>query len=376
MSEQTNAGEPKQEPKHKSIALHGPKGGHMLEILVGLSFVILLVLAAWSYSSFTKDQEDVLSAVIAPGDIEMHAGEAADLVASATFNDEPVDDAATIEFNWSVGPDLGSFDDAADRMTTFTAGSATGSGQITCAVTYILDDEVFTSSAEVALQVLEPVLEHVTIDTTWTTLVYDEVGVFNATAYNTLAAAVPGANFTWTVEGISGANYTLNSTYGASVNFTANATGTAWVNVTASYGGVNKSATVSIHIIAEVPVTDISRTRLPDGFQWTFTEPSGTLAWDDVIVYLTDGTDIVNWSLSSAGLYNGSLSSAGFGYRILGVLNISLNATDLTGNRVVNASDYFTFTATDGRFNPIKNYVVTLVFEPKMADIVSKTFQG
>jgi len=376
MSEQTDAGEPKQEPKHKPIKLHGPKGEHMLEILVGLSFVVLLLLAAWSYSSFTKEQEDVLSVSIAPEDLAVHAGEDADLVASATFNDEPVDDAATIEFSWSVSLSLGSFDDVADRMTTFTAGSATGNGQIVCAVTYTVDDNVFTSSAEVALQVLEPVLEHVTIETTWTTLLYNEVGLFNATAYNTLAAAVPGSNFTWTVEGISVANYTLNSTYGACVNFTANATGTAWVNVTASHGGVNMSASVSIHIIPEVPVADISRTRITDGFQWTFTEPSGPLAWDDVIVYLTDGTDIVNWSLSSAGLNNGSSSSAGFGYRMLGALNISLNATDLTGNSVINASDYFTFTATGGRFNPIKDYVVTLVFEPKTADIVSKTFQG
>jgi hypothetical protein len=89
---------------------------------------------------------------------------------------------------------------------------------------------------------------------------------------------------------------------------------------------------------------------------------------------LTDGVNTVNWTLSTDDLNNGSYSVHGYGSQVLGTLVVSLNVIDMTGNGAVNASDVLTVTTSNGKFNPAKSYVLTLVYVPTMDTIVSMTF--
>ena len=358
-----------------------PEGGtNWITIVVVIAVAALIILAAASYMLWVpEDEEEVLEATVTPATAEVSAGATLALVANASWNGESINEALGTEFRWSVNDaTLGSLSSPYARITNFVAGKAGGSGTITCNVTYIHEEASFNVSVTVDLVVNPPTLATVTVSPSEMTLIFDRGQDFAASAIDSVGDAVTGLTYTWTVEGIPAANYTISATTGISVNVSANTTGTAWVNATATSNGVTRTGSALIPVIVAPPTMDMDWANMAGGtgINWTCEEPTAPLDWDQIVVYLTDGTATVNWTLTMGGLDSGSMSMAEFGPKSLGALTIFLNVTDVTGNGSVNATDYFTFTTSGGKFNPAKDYIVTLVFTPSLDVIVQKTFRG
>jgi hypothetical protein len=349
-------------------------------VIAAIAVIIILVLAAAaSLLSSPKEHEEVLLLTINPDSATVNASQSMELVANATFDGEPIEDPLNAIFRWSLSdPSLGALSATTEHLTVFTASKVGGTGEIVCKLNYVRKGEQFNASASVTLVVNPPTLASVSVTPAQRTLVYDRIQEFNASAIDSVGDTVPGLNYTWTVEGIPSTNYTLNSTWGASVNLTANITGTAWLNATATYNGVARSGSAVLPVMEAAPAMVISRSNLPGGAGKNFTcsEPTLALHWNEITVYLTDGTVTVYWSLSTAGLNSGSLNISEFGPRNVGTLVVFLNATDMTGNGSVSDGDFFTFTTSNGRFNPARNYVVTLEYKPTLDVIAQSTFVG
>jgi len=377
-----------QESPEESMEAKEPKGrrawsGRKIDpimLLFPVAVIVLVVLAAVSYSMYKGEEEDTNLAVEVHPDVDgVAAGSIVSMWANTTWNDESIDDSSDVQYLWQVNDSaLGSFSSTAQRETTFTAGRVAGEGLITCDVTYVVDEVSYTSNTSVPLTVNPPTLASVSVEPSAITLVYDRVQVFNSSATDSLGDPVAGLVYSWTLEGIPTANYTLNSTTGPSVNLTANITGTAWLNVTATYNGVAKSAGAVIPIIPAAPTMTIGRTNLPGGvgIKWTCSAPTADLSWDNVTVYLTDGAETVNWSLEVGGLSGGMANTTEFGPRTLGSLTVFLNVTDIAGNGQTNLADFFTFTTSGGKFNPARDYIVTLIYKPTLDVIVQSAFRG
>lgn len=380
MSEQTGAGEAMETAAEPKSAAKPRDGTNWKTIGVVIAVIALIILAAVSYMMWkSDDEEEVLAATVTPESVAVDAGATVALVANASWNGESINEAAGVEFTWSVSDDsLGMLSSVSARITNFAAGKVGGSGTITCNVSYLHEDELFNASVDIDLVVSPPTLTTVSVAPSEITLIFDRAQVFSASAIDSVGDTVTGLNFTWTVEGIPAANYTLNSTWGTSVNLTANITGTAWVNATATYNGVSKTGSALIPIILAPPTMTMSWANMPGsmGINWTCDEPTAPLSWDEITMYLTDGTTTVNWTLTMGGLDSGSINKTAFGPRVLGALAVFLNVTDMTGNGSVNATDFFTFTTSGGKFNPAKSYIVTLVFSPSLDVIAQSTFRG
>ena len=349
----------------------------MIEVIAAIVVGAIVIIAVLLYSMDSED-EDELSLLVNPDSIELHAGEAVTLTANAYLDDELLADWDNLSFDWSISnASVGTLNLTGDpNRVLFTAGTEPGEAVVTSNVTYNDEDEELTATIEVPVTVLDAALAEIVVEPDALTIIYDDVIVFNATPVDTLGVNLTDLVINWTVEGIPAENYTLNATTGASVNLTANATGTIWVNATATYDGVTKIGTAVVNVLSEIPVMDITlTTREQKLVVWTCTEPSSELVWGDITIRLTDGTDTVEWSINTTGLDNGTTSIAEYDPILLGTDLIWLNITDDLGNGAANASDVISFT-TDGRFNPIKTYVITIVFEPTLDEIVAKTFQG
>lgn len=193
---------------------------------------------------------------------------------------------------------------------------------------------------------------------------------------NSVGDAISCDAVTWTVWGIPATNYTLSNTTGSSVELSINVTGSGMVNATLAYGNVSITARATIDVIEDYPRMTLTRSHITDGRMFTCSEPTLPLLWGDVIVYLTDGVNTVNWTLSTDDLNNGSYSVHDYGSQALGTLVVSLNVIDMTGNGAVNASNVLTVTTSNGKFNPARSYMLTLIYVPTMDTIVSMTFAG
>lgn len=95
----------------------------------------------------------------------------------------------------------------------------------------------------------------------------------------------------------------------------------------------------------------------------------------DVIVQLSEGTDIDSWSnLTTADLVS-PVTPAVWHYgasKSLGDLNVFLNITDIGGNGKINRGDSITVsTFTSPTFSTSLTYTLTLVYEPTGGAIVS-----
>jgi len=351
-----------------------------ITLLFPVAVIVLVVLAAVSYSMYKGGDEGTNLAVEVHPDVDgIAAGSTVSMWANTTWNDESIDDSSDVQYLWQVNDSaLGSFSSTAQRLTTFNAGRVAGDGLITCEVTYVVDETSYTSNASVQLTINPPTLASVSVEPSAITLVYDRVQIFNSNAIDSLGDPILELVYSWTLQGIPTVNFTLNSTSGPSVNLTANITGTAWLNVTATYNGVEKNATAVIPIIPAAPTMTIGRTNLPggEGIKWTCSEPTAVLSWDNVTVHLTDGTETVNWSLEVGGLSGGVANTTEFGMRTLGSLTVFLNVTDIAGNGFTNLADYFTFTTSGGKFNPGRDYTVTLIYKPTLDVIVQSAFRG
>ena len=84
--------------------------------------------------------------------------------------------------------------------------------------------------------------------------------------------------------------------------------------------------------------------------------------WDDVLVQVSDGSNIVDWSPKKADLDDGYMESATYTPKDMGSLTVALNVTDLSGNGYVGGSDSFTVTASPS-FSPGTQYTAVLIYE-------------
>lgn len=352
------------------------------KVIAVVAVVAIVIVAIVAYAALMMNEEEGLEATVSPETLTLNAGATESLEATATWNGDPANASATT-YSWSVSdPGLGNFSEPNSRATLFQAAEVGGEGTITCNVTYTSDDGTSSVEVDVDLVVIGPTLASVEITPPGTTLVYDRAVVFNMTAEDSLGdemTDIADENITWTVWGLPSANYTLNSTHGASVNLTANMTGTILLNVTAMVDGVSKSTSVTVQVIEAAPTVTLSHTKLPAGagVNWTWAEPTQPLMWDEITIQLTDGTSTVNWSLTMEGLNGGEYNTSQFAPQLLGSLTVYLNITDVDGNGAVNSTDFFLFTTSGGKFNPIGNYVLTWIFEPTGIDVVAEmAFNG
>ncbi len=352
-------------------------------VIVAIVVVVILIIAVAAYALMRNaNAKEGLKASVLPESLTVDAGKNATLEAAATWNGDSVSDAVATTFKWSINnTNLGSFSANNLKAITFQAGKVGGSGTITCNVTYVAEDKTSYKDVQVALTVLAPTLASVKVQPATATLVFDRAVVFNVTADDSVGdeiADIPDDHINWTAWGL-GENCTLNSTHGASINLTANATGTVLLNVTVTIDGVQKSISITVHVIKAAPTMALSHSKLPAGagVNWTFTEPTEKLEWDNITLQLTDGTSTVNWSLTMEGLDDGTYNVSQFGNRTLGTLTVFLNITDVDGNGVVNSTDFFTFETSGGKFNPAGSYVITVMYEPTEIDVVAESaFNG
>jgi len=351
-------------------------------LIVVLAVVVILIIAIVAYAVLMQSKKG-LDATVSPETLTMNAGASAPLEVHATWNGDSIDDSPNATFAWTVSDaSLGSFSAANARNTNFVAGSTPGSGAITCKVSYTVEGDTSTKDVEVELVVNPPVLSLVEISPPSRTLVYDRNVTFNATAVDSLGndiTGIPAANMTWTVWGIPTENYTLSTTIGASVNFSANTTGTALLNVTVTHKGVTKTAGVTLPVIRAVPTLVLNPKKLPAGAgaNCSLTEPTEPLKWDELIIQLTYETSTINWTLTMEGLDDGAFNMSQFAPQALGSLTVFLNITDVDGNGAVNSTDYFVFTASGGSFTPSGSYLITMIYEPTVVDIVAEaSFNG
>ena len=353
-------------------------------VLVVIAVVVILIIAFAAYALMRNAKENEgLKASVSPESLTVNAGVNATLDATATWNGDSIDDSPNATFKWSVSNGtLGTFSSDSKRNTTYHAGKVGGSGTISCNVTYVSEDGTSSVKVDVSLVVNAPTLAAVKVSPAGTTLVFDRAAIFNVTAENSVGDEIlniPDADIGWTVFGLPDANFTLNSTHGASVNLTANKTGTILLNVTVTVNGVEKSVSITVHVLRAAPTMILTDSKLPAGagINWTFTEPTEALDWDQITLRLTDGTSTVNWSLTMMGLDSGTYNMSEFGPRTLGALTVFLNVTDVDGNGAVNSTDFFLFTTSGGKFLASGNYVLTIVYEPTAIDDVAQmTFKG
>jgi hypothetical protein len=224
-----------------------------------------------------------------------------------------------------------------------------------------------------------PWLESFSITPDSRVLILNRPQTFTAEASDTLGDPISCDSVVWTVAGIPATNYTLSNTTGSSVELTANVTGSGTLSASLTYGNSvhgNETWTVTatIGVIVDYPRLNLTRFRITDGRMFTCSEPTLPLPWGDVVVYLTDGVNTVNWTLSTDDLNNGSYSVHDYGSQTLGTLVVSLNVFDMTGNGAVNASDALTITTSNGRFNPARSYIMTLIYPSTMDTIASDAF--
>ncbi len=377
------ASEPKTPAPVKSKSATEGRWPASMKIVAVVFVVLLIIVSIVAYAVLMNKSSEGLKASVIPTSLTVNAGASDTLEATATFNGESIDGSPNASFRWSVSDSaLGNFSATHSRTTTFEAAKAGGTGTITCNVSFVSEDGSLSVEVVVNLVVNAPTLASVAVSPPGTTLVYDRAVVFNVTAVDSVGddiMDIPDADISWTVWGLPEANCTLNRTHGASVNVTANMTGTVLLNVTVAVDSVTRSSSVTVHVIVAAPTVTLSHQKLPAGagINWTWTEPTSPLKWDEVTIQLTDGTDTVNWSLTMEGLDGGTYNMSQFAPRVLGALTVFLNITDVDGNGYMNSTDFFLFTTSGGKFNPISNYVMTLMYDPTGLDTVAETaFNG
>jgi len=355
-------------------------------VLEIIAVVLILLLGATFAYMISPGKEKGFSVIIypsgGPGPIGVYlaAGKNITLVVKATWNGDDVTDSENLTIEWTVdNMTLGTLSLTDKASTVFTAGRVNMSGVITCNVTYVIDGISHNSQVIVNMTVTPPSLERFSITPDNRVLIVNRSQVFSAEASDSLGDPISCDSVVWTVWGIPATNYTLNNTTGSSVELMVNVTGSGTLNATLTYSStvydnVTWTVTATIGVIQDYPRMTLTRTRLADGRNFTCSDATLPLFWGDVIVYLTDGVNTVNWTLSTDDLSNGSYSVHDYGSQTLGTLVVSLTVTDMTGNGTANANDVLTITTSNGKFNPARSYILTLIYPSTMDTIASDTF--
>lgn len=124
------------------------------------------------------------------------------------------------------------------------------------------------------------------------------------------------------------------------------------------------------------PTAYLARTTVPDGYNFTFSQPSRDIYWSDVTIRFSDGYEFVSWDPLSSDLDGGSQTTQAFPLKALSVnFRVYLNVTDLDGNGMIDEGDYFTLTAGGGtQFTAGVEYETTVIYQPTGESLCTSTF--
>lgn len=125
------------------------------------------------------------------------------------------------------------------------------------------------------------------------------------------------------------------------------------------------------------PLATYSKTPVTGG--WQITVESITFKntiWDDVWVLIGEGVNFTRWNIETDDLDGGHLITAPYAAMSLGILSVTLDVTDMSGNGRVGDGDYFIMTANPA-FSSATTYTVFMVYKPTSARMGAQvTFTG
>lgn len=125
------------------------------------------------------------------------------------------------------------------------------------------------------------------------------------------------------------------------------------------------------------PLATYSKALVTGG--WQITVESITYentVWDDVSVLIGDGVNFARWDVETDDLDGGHMITAPYAAMSVGILSVTLNVTDVSGNGRVGGGDYFTMTANPA-FSSATTYTVFMVYKPTSARMGAQvTFTG
>lgn len=122
------------------------------------------------------------------------------------------------------------------------------------------------------------------------------------------------------------------------------------------------------------PHATLSKATITDGKKFTFISVNMSLSWDNVTLVLSDGTEKPAWQPSSAALSGAMGAHSALGSHSINGATVWCNATDLSGNGLVNSGDYFTLTWSSMYPLPADPYSVFVLFFPNSMEIASISF--
>jgi hypothetical protein len=126
----------------------------------------------------------------------------------------------------------------------------------------------------------------------------------------------------------------------------------------------------------QTPASSITKSSITDGIKFTFAPVSVDTEWSEIIILLSDGSNVVQWFPATTDLDDGVSSTAEYGDESLGLLTIYCNVTDTGGNGYINVGDYFKLTIGGGSFSSTTTYTCIIMYEPTESRICFISFTG
>lgn len=115
------------------------------------------------------------------------------------------------------------------------------------------------------------------------------------------------------------------------------------------------------------PAATYSKAPVTNGEQVNVVSITKTdVAWDQIKVQMSDGTNFAEWEAATADLDGGAAITHNYTTKALGSVTVCLHLTDVGGNGFVSGSDYmklFTYQGSTG-LSSGTTYTAVLVYEP------------
>ena len=114
------------------------------------------------------------------------------------------------------------------------------------------------------------------------------------------------------------------------------------------------------------PTATYSKTSITNGYTVNIVSITNTeIAWDDVTVQMSDGTNFAEWTPLTANLDGGSAISTNLSVDALDTLSVCCVVFDVSGNGYVSGSDYFKVYTYGGAtaFSSATTYTAVLIYE-------------
>jgi len=100
-------------------------------------------------------------------------------------------------------------------------------------------------------------------------------------------------------------------------------------------------------ILADSPAARVFMSDDDDAKKCTFDWVGGPLAWDDIIIQVTDGTNYVTWEPAAANFSEGPTHMLELPSQMLGTIEVGVVCADLAGDRLVQEGDFFVVAPED-----------------------------